>query len=297
MPRVTRDGVSIHYDRERGDGRGEGVPVVFLQGLGLGRWQWRWQREALASAGEYDLIAPDTRGTDRSDAGLPPLVGRLPRRLRSPLLQSRLSYSVGGLAADLEAVLEDAGVRDAHLVGLDLGGMVAQRYALEYSRAASLTLIGTSHGGVDAMAMDEDVLSELLASADSPRETARERLRPLFAERFTNRNPHLLDRLIEWQLAQAPSNPALESQLGAMTGFDVSDRLKGLRLPTLVIHGSGDRIVPVENGRLFEAKLPNVQFLELEGGSHGCFLEQADRVNDVLESFLAEVSATTTATV
>lgn len=293
MPRVTRDGVSIHYEHERD----RGDPIVFLQGLGFGRWMWRWQREGLTSdgSGTCDVIAPDTRGTGRSDSGHPPLVPRLPRRLRRPLLTGRLSYSVGGLAADLEAVLEDAGVYNAHLVGLDVGGMIALRYALEYNRASSLTLIGTSHGGVDALPMDENARKQVLARPKrTDRENVRHRMRPVFSEAFTNRNPHLIDRLIEWRLEQDADDPALETQLGAFTSFDVTDRLERIRLPTLVIHGSDDQVVPVANGRLLHEKLPASQYLEIEGGSHGCFLEDSELVNGRIREFLADLTDTVT---
>ena len=285
MPTVTRDGVSIHYEHDRG----EGDAVVFLQGVGAGRWQWRWQREVL---GGYDLFAPDTRGTGRSDAGLPPVLPSLPRRLRSRLLTGRFSYDGDTLAADLEAVLEDAGIHNAHLVGVDLGGLVAQRYALEYRRAASLTLVGTTPGGEDSVAMDDDVRDRLLATPGSKREALRERTRPFFTERFTNRNPHLMDRLVEWRLVHDPDDPALEAQLGALERIDVSDRLERIRVPTLVIHGTDDRIVPVENGRLLADRVPGSEYLELEGGSHGCFIEEDERVTDRIRTFLAQVAET-----
>lgn len=285
MPRVSSDGVSISYERDRGDG----PAVVLLSGLGFGRWIWRWQRDGLAG---YDVIVPDTRGTGRSEAGLPLLVPRLPRRLRSRLLRSRFRYGVEGLAADLEAVLDDAGVYNAHLVGADLGGMIALQYALEYRRASSLTLIGTSHGGVDAVAIDEDVPAQLLSTTGSPRASTRERLRPVFSDRFTNRNPHLLDRIIEWQREYGAPDPALEAQLGALESFDVGDRLEEIRVPTLVIHGSDDRVIPVWNGRLLDIKLPASQYFEIEGGSHACGVEHAEQVTDRLLSFLRELEAT-----
>ncbi len=285
MPATTRDGVTIHYERDRHDGD----PVVLVGDLGWGRWQWRWQREALA--GEWDVIAPDTRGTGRSDAGLTPLVPRLPRRLRVRLLTGRFSYTVGGLAADLEAVLEDARIRDAHLVGVGLGGAVALRHAIEYSRASSLTLLGTTPGGDDATPIDDEAREQLLTTAgDSRRAVLRQRLRPMFAERFRNRNPHLMDRLIEWRLAQDATDPALEAQLGALTGFDVSDRLSNVRVPTLVIHGTADDLVPVENGHLIASALSDARLYELEGAGHACHIERDDEVTTRIREFVSEVA-------
>jgi len=286
MPRVTRDDVSLAYEHERANG--DAPTVVFLQGIGLGCWQWRWIRDGLQGT---EQLSPDTRGTGRSDPGLAPLVPGLPTRLRRRLLTGRFAYDVGGLAADLEAVLEDAGVRRAHLVGLDLGGAVAQRYALEYTRAASLTLIGTTHGGSDAVPMPDETRDQLLARpGPTERETVRHRTRPLFTDAFSNRNPHLMDRLIEWRLERDPADPSLEAQLGAFERFDVTERLSRLRVPSLVIHGAEDRVVPVANGRLLHEALPDSQYFELENGAHACVIENAVRIAERLERFLGAVS-------
>ncbi|ELZ22887.1 alpha/beta hydrolase fold protein [Haloterrigena salina JCM 13891] len=286
MPRATRDGVSIYYEYDESEG--DGTPVVFVQGLGYGRWMWRWQREAVAD--DRDVIAPDNRGTGRSDAGLPPLLPRLPRKLRVPLIFKLAGYSIGGLAADLEAVLEDAGIRRAHIVGASMGGMIAQRYALEYTRAETLTLCCTSHGGPDAVPVPDETQEFIFDVPDgaSERETIRHRMRPAFTERFTNRNPHLMDRIIEWRLEQDADDPAREAQAAAVLDFDVSDRLESLRVPTLVLHGTDDRVVPFENGLLLDEAIPNARLERFEGGSHCFFIEQSDRVNEELRAFLAD---------
>ncbi|QLG49916.1 alpha/beta fold hydrolase [Natrinema halophilum] len=287
MPQATRDGVSIYYERDDSDGDGE-APVVFVQGLGYGRWMWRWQREAVDSG--YDVIAPDNRGTGRSDVGLPPLVPRLPRKLRAPIIFKLAGYSIGGLAADLEAVLDNAGIYDAHIVGASMGGMIAQRYALEYSRTKSLTLCCTSHGGPDAAPVPDETQEHMFdtPSGASEREKIRYRMRPAFNERFTNRNPHLMDQIVEWRLEQDAGDPAREAQAAAVLNFDVSDRLERLRVPTLILHGTNDEVVPVENARLLEEKIPDSRLEIVEGGSHLFFIEDDTTVNDHLLAFLDE---------
>ncbi|GAB7019169.1 alpha/beta fold hydrolase [Halostagnicola bangensis] len=288
MPRVTRDGVSIYYERDGSEGGTTSDPVVFVQGLGYGRWMWRWQREGISE--KFDVIAPDNRGTGRSDAGLPPGVSKLPGRVRSPLLLKPLSYSIEGLAGDLEAVLEDAGIFNAHLVGASMGGMIALQYALEYSRAKSLTLCCTTHGGTDAVPIPEETQEHLFSTPDgaSEREKLRHRMRPAFTERFTNRNPHLMDRIIEWRLEQDAPEPAREAQAGAALDFDVGDRLDQIRAPTLVLHGTADRVVPVENARLLEKKIPETRLETIDGGSHCFFIEESDEATECVRSFLHE---------
>ncbi|MFC6719565.1 alpha/beta fold hydrolase [Natrialbaceae archaeon GCM10025810] len=284
MPRATRDGVSIYYEREAGDG----TPVVFVEGLGFGRWMWRWQREAVA--GEYEVIAPDNRGTGRSEAGLPPLVPRLPGKLRTLLLFKLFGYSIAGMAADLEAVLDDAGVRRAHVVGASMGGMIAQRYALEYTRAKTLTLCCTTHGGPDSVPVPEETQEIMFDVPDgaTERQKLRHRMRPAFTDEFTNRNPHLIDRILTWRLEQDAGDAAREAQAAGVLEFDVSDRLDGIRVPTLVLHGANDRVVPVANGRLLAEKLPDARLELIEGGSHCFFIEDADPVNEALLEFLAD---------
>ena len=287
MPQATRDGVSIYYERDESDGDGT-APVVFVQGLGFGRWMWRWQREAVTD--RYDVIAPDNRGTGRSDVGLPPLVPRLPGMLRGLVLLKLAGYSMSGLAADLEAVLDDAGIYNAHLVGASMGGMIAQRYAVEYTRAKSLTLCCTSHGGPDAAPVPEETQAHMFETPDgaNERQLIRHRMRPAFTERFTNRNPHLMDQIIEWRLEQDADDPAREAQAAAVQSFDVSERLGRVRVPTLILHGTDDRVVPVENARLLEEKLPNSQLELIEGGSHLFFIENDELVNEYLLEFLDE---------
>ncbi len=284
MPRATRDGVSIYYERDETDGD----PVVFVQGLGYGRWMWRWQREVVAD--EYDVVAPDNRGTGRSDDGLNAVVRKLPGRLRRLVLATLAGYSIEGLAADLEAVLADAGVFDAHVVGASMGGMIAQQYALEYDRAKTLTLCCTTHGGPDAVPVPDETRERIfdVPAGANERETLRHRMRPAFTERFTNRNPHLMDRIIEWRLEQDADDPAREAQAAAVADFDVSEWLRRIRVPTLVLHGTDDRVVPVENGRSLHEKLPDSRLETFAGGSHLFFVEQADRVNETFLEFLDE---------
>ncbi|WP_254861590.1 alpha/beta fold hydrolase [Halovivax gelatinilyticus] len=298
MPTTSRDGVAIRYEVDR-TAAPEGT-VVFLQGVGIGRWSWRWQRAALSE--RYDVIAPDTRGVgirgvrtdgglagetdrvDRSADGLGP-AARLPGRLRRPLLGLGAGYSVEGLAADLEAVLDETGERSVHLVGQGLGGAVALSYARSYDRATSLGLVGTSPGG-DVPETPSDVRSTVLdPDGNTDRQRARTRLRPYFSERFVNRNPHLFDRLVEWQLDQGPSRAVREAQWAVWNGFDAGDWLDEVRLPTLVVHGRADRLAPIEGGTTLAAQLAHAECEPIDGAGHLVGIERPDAVNELLMAF------------
>jgi len=286
MPRVRRDGISLYYDRETG---GEET-IVFIEGLGYGRWMWHWQREAFAE--EFDCILPDNRGTGYSEVGLPPLVARLPRLLRVLLLNKLVGYSVEGMAADLEAVLADAGVDDAHVVGASMGGMIAQQYALDYDRVRSLSLLCTTHGGPEAVPIPDDTLETMydVPEGASEREIIRHRMSPALNDEYFETNPETVEQIVDWRLEQDAGEVARESQGAAAANFDVSDRVDRIDVPTQIIHGTNDRVVPVENGRMLAEKIPGSELELLEGAPHVLMIEESEQVNDLLQTFFADRS-------
>jgi 3-oxoadipate enol-lactonase len=263
MPRATNDGTEIEYAVE-----GEGETVLSIPDLGYGPWACSWQHAALAGPFESVVIAP--RGTARSD--VPP----------GP-------YSVPDLAADVEAVLADLGARRAHLVGTGLGGMVALSCAIASSRVRSLALLGTSPGGPLAT-LPAEPRGELYAPRDDP-ERLRESLAPVLSERFRREQPEAVEGIVEWRAAEDADRGGWEAQRAAFEEFDASDRLHEVTVPALVLHGTEDVVVPVENGRLLAARLPNGQFAGIDGGPHLIGIDRSRPVNDELVGFLNELSS------
>jgi len=286
MPFTTRDSVSLYYERDQG-GKERGT-VVFVEGLGVGRWLWHWQREAFADA--YDLLLPDNRGSGESDAPLPPVVPRLPQALRVLWFLKIGGYSIEGMAADLEAVLADAGVERAHVVGASMGGMIAQQYALEYDRAESLCLLCTTHGGEDAVPIPDETQAQIYDTPEdaTERERIRHRMGPALTDRFVTENPETIDQILDWREEQDADEVPREAQGAAGANFDVSDRVGSIDLPTLVLHGTDDRVLPVENGRRIAEKLPDARLEILEGAPHMLMIERSKEVNELLEAFLAK---------
>ena len=186
--------------------------------------------------------------------------------------------------------LDDAGVERTHLVGASLGGMIAQRYVLDYDRAESLALLCTTPGGDDAVPIPEETQARMLAVPDEygPSETIRHKMEPAFTEAFWADNQDVVDRIVDWRLETDPSEDAYEWQSAAAVGFDASDELGAIDLPTLVLHGTADRVLPVENGRLLSEGIPGAELVEVEGGSHLFFVEQDERVTAEIREFVTD---------
>jgi pimeloyl-ACP methyl ester carboxylesterase len=267
MPFAEHDGVSLAYERA---GEAEGETVVFVEGLGYGRWMWRWQRRAFAA--DYDVVLWDNRGTGQSDIPEGP-------------------YTITEMAGDLDAVLNDAGVERAHVVGASMGGMIAQQYALDYDRAKTLSLLCTTPGGPDEVPIPDATLERMFGVPDEydEREAIRFKMEPAMTAEFWEANDDLIEDIVDWRLeTDAPENPRAW-QAAAVDAFDASDRLGELTLPTLVLHGQRDDVVPVGNGELLAAGIPDAMLETFdEGGSHLFFIERAEDVNERLQSFITD---------
>lgn len=263
MPYADNGGVSIHYEID-GDGTSESdAPVVLLADAGYGPWQWGWQYSALA--GPHEVVIPSMRGTGESDAPD--------------------SYSIEAMAEDLEAVLADYGARKAHLVGAGMGGMVALQYALDFSRARTLSLLGTSPGGRRAEPIPDDVREQLVANPEDT-DTLRKSLEPVASEELLETD-ELVERIVSWRRAEDADPEAQRGHFEAMSDFDASDSLYEITIPALVLHGVDDRVVPIENGRLLADGLPKGEFREFPG-ERLFFVERSKAVNDALVGFLAD---------
>jgi len=268
MPSVTREGVTIDYAV---DGDPDAPTVLLLEGLGYGRWMWRWLAEALAD--DYEVLRPDNRGTGDSDVPEGP-------------------YTAAEMAADAAAVLDDRDADAAHVCGASMGGMIAQELTLADDRVASLTLLCTSPGGDDATPTPPDVQEHIFSAPDDadPRERIRYLMEPAVSDGFYEREPELVDRIVDWRLAGDATPTGREAQAAAVAAFDASDRLDAVDVPTLILHGTADRVLPAENAELLAELFPQADVDLFDGGPHLFFVEERERVNDRIRTFLGGVA-------
>ncbi|WP_436903012.1 alpha/beta fold hydrolase [Halovenus halobia] len=249
---TTDDGVDLYYETA-----GEGECVAFVGDCGFGAWQWAGQYDGLA--GPYQTLAWDLRGTGRSDTP------------RGP-------YDVDRLASDLEEILADNSVRRVHVVGAGLGGMIALKYAREYGRAGSLSLVGTAPRGSD---VDIEALRALHPGENATAAQFREASVGAFSQAF--RESGAFEQILQWRVGDDHAE-RLDAQIAAVESFDAGP-LYELTTPTLVFHGVEDPVVDPEVGRELAEKLPHGQFEAVEG-RHLAHVEHARAVTDRLADFL-----------
>ncbi len=262
MQTVRRGPLEIAYWRE-----GAGPPVVWIQGLNADHTAWTSQ--IIAFRGEHDCIALDNRDVGRSG------------RATSP-------YTLAEMAADVRAVLDDAAVEDAHIVGLSMGGAIAQELALtapEWVR--SLTLVSTfarPDARLSAVLEGWRVIYPILGPSDF----ARQSWPWLFSWRFFERPSNLRNLQRYADNSPHPQEPdAFVRQVGVTLDEDRRNRLAALRIPTLVIAGAEDALVPPYLGRELADAIPGADFLELPGIGHSANIEGRAEFNAAVKAFLA----------
>ena len=249
MPVAENKGVNLHY---RDFGQGEQA-VVFVHGLGLSGSFWFDLPERLLreSAESLRVIAIDNRGTGRSSAPLKP-------------------FKLSHMADDLSAVLEHAGVSKAIVVGISMGGMIAQHFAIRHpDKAAGLLLIATSAGLPHARIPHIGTIKKLAGLPFIPQEDARQNLAELLLPKAEQHN--WAQYLGGWDTAmqkEKPRSHAFLLQLGAVSLHYTGKKLQDIRCPTVIITGDEDRLVPPINSQILKARLPHAQLKELPGVGH-----------------------------
>ena len=274
MPRIkTRDGTELHVKEWNGGGR----PVVLTHGWPLNADSWDVQALALAQAG-FRVLAYDRRGFGRSD-------------------QPWQGYDYDTLADDLADVLKETGASDATIVGFSMGGGEIARYMSRHDGA-----------GVIAAGLISSVVPFMLRTDDNPDGTPEKDLQAIGdgikKDRFGFFQSFFKDfygvGLLEHPVSQAQvdwawwaSNQAgLWPILACANAFGHTDfrpDLSAFRVPTLIIHGTGDKTVPIDaSGRAAARGIAQSQLVEYSGAPHGLTATEADRVSNDLITFLGK---------
>jgi 3-oxoadipate enol-lactonase len=258
MPSVDAAGTELYYERA-----GEGEPLLLIQGMSA--THLAWGRPFLSGLEpNFDCVIFDNRGMGRSG-------------------KAELPFTVADMAGDAVALLDALGIENAHLVGISMGGTIAQEIALAHpERIRTLTLGATFCGGPESSLMAPEDLQMLGAAYASgePEQVFRAmweiNISP--AHRADDSN---FDAFREMGGSLPAPRPVVMQQMRACAEHDTSTRLDRIALPTLVIHGTADRLIDVDNGKLIARLIPApIELLEDVG--HMFWWEQPERSAELI---------------
>jgi pimeloyl-ACP methyl ester carboxylesterase len=260
MPFASSGGTRIHYTLH-GD-RAAGPPVVLLQGLGLSSRFWFDVPSLLVHDPRRPrfVVTVDNRGTGKSDK---------PWRL----------WSIGTMADDVVAVLDDAGVESAFIVGISMGGMIAQHVALRHpKRVQGLVLLATTPGFLVGALPEPVALGRLLSLPFGGARAAVNLTRLLLPESKWGRAREIFR---DWPHAMKddPTAPhTFAAHLVAASTHLVRGRLKRIRCPVVVVTGALDALVPPRNAEILAREIPGATLEVVPETGHAVFADDRDLV-------------------
>ena len=170
-----------------------------------------------------------------------------------------------------------------------MGGYVALKLALTHPELVrSLVLTGTGAGGPNRVPREQYVRDAFAAALGLPPEEYGRRTMPYtFAPGWPDRNPARFEEILAARIERPTSYETIEAHATACYAYyDEGCEVERVEARALVIHGDADLIVPVENGRMLAARLPNARYVELAGRGHNLPLEEPDTYNELVLDFL-----------
>lgn len=259
MPFAPARGARIHYTVV---GDRQGPAVVLLQGLGLSSRFWFDVPEILASdpASPRLVVTLDNRGTGKSD-------------------KPRGVWTMGTMADDVVAVLDDAGIDRAFLVGISMGGMIAQHCALRHpSRVRGLVLLATTAGFLAGALPEARALLRLLSLPFGGRRASKNLVRLLLPESKWDRAGEIFR---DWPKAMRddPTAPAtFAAHLFAASTHLVGSRLRHIECPVIVVAGKDDRLIPLRNAQVLAERIRRAELEVIEDAAHAVFADDRDLI-------------------
>jgi 3-oxoadipate enol-lactonase len=265
MPYAENCGTRIYWEEQGAGDSGASATVLLI--MGLGYTHEMWNRVAPALGGKYRVISFDNRGVGLTDAPPGP-------------------YTMPAMAADSIAVMDAAGCPRAHVFGISMGGMIAQEMVLRYpDRVGSLILGCTACGGPHSTAAQPEVLETLRARGTMTVDEGIRAMVPYIYDAATPRER--VEQDLEIRARTYPKEESYFAQLAGVAAHDTYDRLGSIAVPTLVIHGENDQLVPPENGRVLAGKIPGAKLVMLPGASHIFPTDQPEASLGAILSFLS----------
>jgi 3-oxoadipate enol-lactonase len=265
MQRTRVNGVELAYEL-----RGSGPPLAMIHGAQGD--QTMFADLASRFAGNFRVLTFDQRGSGLSE-------------------KPHTSYTIGLLADDTAALMDHVGLSAAHVIGVSMGGTIAQELVLRHPAMVHSLILGcTTPGGPKAIRIGGSAFAAAYSTqAVSAEERGRALAEAAFTKAYIEQHPEIIPAMIEAR-RQRPLDPvALERRMKAVLGHDAYDRLPQISCPTLVITGKDDALVAWQNSQLLAERIPGARLVLLEPAGHCFWLEQPEQSREAMVQFLESV--------
>lgn len=277
MSTARVNGLEMYYEEH-----GSGDPLLLIMGLAADSRAWMFQLPAFSE--RYHTIVFDNRGVGRTSKPAGP-------------------YTIHEMADDTAALLDTIEQPRVHVVGVSMGGMIAQELALRHPQKVRSLVLACTYPEPDAdierqrqfsvtalggtISADGNVQIDL--TTVNPLMFFQTLLPTVFNPEFIQTELPKLMQIFSGALEFGFSLEAILAQVSAVTSHKATDRLHQIQVPTMVITGDADRLIPPANSDILARAIPNARLVTIPGGSHGFNFETPDVFNREVLGFLASV--------
>ncbi|MFX1243215.1 MAG: alpha/beta fold hydrolase [Promethearchaeota archaeon] len=254
MPSVKVDDINIYYEIH-----GEGYPFVLLRGLSSSLNSWP-PYSIVQFSKQFKIILFDNRGAGRTD---------IPDG----------NYSAKMMADDTIGLMDALDIKKTHILGFSMGGCIAQEIVLNYPKRVSKLILtsswcGPSHGIPPISEVNPFLKMTPLLKEGKIEQMAKILTESLFPENYKKNNPRIIEKVIENYMNNTPSLKGFQGQSAYVDTFDTFDRLPEIKIPTLILHGTEDQILPVENAKILAERIPSAELILIENTGHGMNIQE-----------------------
>ncbi|MBI5552725.1 MAG: alpha/beta fold hydrolase [Desulfobacterales bacterium] len=267
MPEANVNGQPIYYESH-----GQGFPLVLIRGLGSNADHWYAQLPEFSK--HFRVIVFDNRGIGRSgDPGG--------------------DFTIRDMADDTVGLLDALAIPQTHVMGVSMGGMIAQQLALDHPQRVKGLVLVVSHCGGPHQVRPSTEIARLvgeMVTVGSPE--SRIMALPAFFDAETLKTNLACAQTYATVSMKYPADAKILSrQFKAIQDFDVYDRLPAIQAPTLVVASTGDVLIPPGNSEILAARIPNARMVAIPGGGHQILVEQPEACNRAVVDFLKTLAS------
>jgi pimeloyl-ACP methyl ester carboxylesterase len=268
MPIAKVGDISIEYYVE-----GSGPPLLMIMGFSGQASSWS-ERFLELLRPHFQIVRFSNRGTGLTD-------------------KPQVEYSAPMMADDAVGLLQELGIGKAHVLGISMGGMIAQELVLNHpERVRGLVLGCTTPGWSKGVPPSQEIMALLMPTPGvSLEEQFRNAWPAIVTPQFVEREREFLEEMLRVGLENVTPMNTMIRQAAAIQAFDAYDRLPQIQAPTCVIHGDKDLLVPPQNGDILRERIPGSILRTVSGAGHMFFWEKPKESAQAIVEFLSSVPA------
>jgi 3-oxoadipate enol-lactonase len=267
MPKVRSNGIEIAYEMQ-----GEGDALLLIAGVGYSGWYWNKVVPELAQ--DFKVITFDNRGAGASDKPAGP-------------------YSVRIMAEDTIGLLDTLNITSAHVMGHSLGGFIAQELILlRPDLVNKLILASTNCGGMDVIPITPEAMEVLTNREGDPMELVKRGIAIACAPDFIKQEEELTQELIAYRFSNPVPPEQYQAQvmagagMSALSAEQVKERTTSISVPTLILFGEYDQVVPPGNAEILSSLIADSEVKIIAGTGHMFPIEDPVSTVTIIREFL-----------